>query len=282
MTRYAVLRVLDASKPQAGLPARDVTAFYIGGDTPHVWGDAEIAQYAKGGRLPIWVRSNPMGAAQGHDEGVLVRRWCEKRGVPAGCKIVLDLEVAIDPAYVTAFNMSVRPYACMKYGSGSTIFRNPSTDGGTWLADPTGVPHQDPRAALTQFMFAQAYDMSLGEPDPNHPYWGLANTGGNGTGGITAKETYMIISPKEIAVPVSWHAGTVHAIGFFSDYTNIGTDAPVMRVAVHSASKGYSQIQTVSYVHNTKPVVTFIENDVDGVSISRVDNGAAMVSADWQ
>lgn len=278
---HTVVRVLDASTPSAGLPPRDVTAFYIGGDTPHVWSPAEIALYAPAGKLPIWVRSNPNGAAQGAHEGELVRRWLEGRGAPYGCLVALDLETAIDRGYVDAFNIAVHPYACLKYGSDSTIWQNPETSGGTWLADPTGTPHQDARAVLTQYAFHNAYDMSLGTDDPNHPYWGRT-VAPIGVGTDNPEEPKMvIIKPGEEGVPVSFPGGSAKGIGAVSDFTLTMQGPPILRIAVHSISKGYSQIELRTLDEHVKTTLGFHETDVDWISISREDTGTALVSVDW-
>ncbi len=52
--------------------------------------------------------------------------------------MVLDLEMAVDAHYVNGFNLALRDagYKTTKYGSRSTIWKNPRTDGGTFVAWP--------------------------------------------------------------------------------------------------------------------------------------------------
>lgn len=80
---------------------------------------------------------------------------------------------------------------------------------------------------------------------------------------------------------ISVEAGKFHWIAFFADPTMTGHTAQNLRVAVHSRSKGYSQISTPVSVTSTKPVVTFSASDVDGISISRLDNPSNWVEVGY-
>lgn len=149
----------DASVPPANPPATDVVVIYIGGDTPHVWTPAEIAaQHAPFG-LPAWVRSNPEQASAAADAAAAVIAL-HSMGCPPGSSVMLDLETAVDPPYVSAFGAAMHQvgYRVLPYGSRSTIFQNPALDG-YFTAHP-GATAIDPGAVGTQFAYAGAYDLS--------------------------------------------------------------------------------------------------------------------------
>ncbi len=131
-------KMFDASTPPNHIPPSDVVAFYIGGDTPHVWTDAQIKAVPDRWRLPIWVRSNPNGSGEGTAEGEKVVKWLESHHVPKGCAAALDLETAIDNGYVHAFDSVLvnAGYVTAAYGSTSTLFHNGKPSGGYWAAAP--------------------------------------------------------------------------------------------------------------------------------------------------
>src|SRR5260370_26117951 len=138
-------KMFDASTPPNHIPPSDVVAFYIGGDTPHVWTDAQIKAVPDRWRLPIWVRSNPNGSGEGTAEGEKVVKWLESHHVPKGCAAALDLETAIDNGYVHAFDAVLvkAGYKTLAYGSTSTLFHNGKPSGGYWAAEPgsgNGLP----------------------------------------------------------------------------------------------------------------------------------------------
>jgi hypothetical protein len=153
----------DAAWPTAAGPITDIMLIYSGGDTPHPWSVSDIASMPERYRLPCWVRSNPAGFS-GAVEAATFAAWLHGHGVPSGVAVVLDLETAVDTAYVNGFNLGMRAagFKTMKYGSTSTIWLNPKTDGGTFVADPTGVPHMDTTGdtVATQYAFDGSYDLS--------------------------------------------------------------------------------------------------------------------------
>lgn len=75
-------------------------------------------------------------------------------------------------------------------------------------------------------------------------------------------------------------AGTYHAVGFSSDWSLAGEPQPHIRVAVHSVSGGFSQVEhDVAVPQTGKAVVRFTAADVDYVSVSRANASPALVSA---
>src|ERR1039458_2689773 len=134
------LTMKDSAYPSTGGPVTDIILIYIGGDTPHPWSNADIDSQPERYRLPTWVRSDPTGY-NGTTEAGIVAAWLRAHGVPSRKSVVLDLEISADVGYVNAFNLAMRAagYKTMKYGSMGTIWNNPQTDGGTFVADPTGI-----------------------------------------------------------------------------------------------------------------------------------------------
>lgn len=154
-------RMYDASTPPAHPPAWEAVAAYIGGNTPHVWTIAEWNAQPARWRLPIYVRSNP-GSHSPHVDAALAVAWLLAHGVPHGSAVALDLETAVAPSYVRAFDADLKAvgYVTLTYGSLSTVFGNPKTSGGYWVAHYTGKDHMEPRAVATQW----ASDRQLGKP----------------------------------------------------------------------------------------------------------------------
>lgn len=151
----------DAAYPPPGgkYPAGEkVGAFYIGGDTPHVWSVAEINTMAGGVDylLPIYVRSNP-GAVPAASDAAAAKAHLNAIGAPSTCAVVLDLETAVDAAYTAEFAKAVLPHLSVTYGSSGPLFGNNHPP--YWVAEP-GTPHPDPRAVGTQYAWDHFYDLS--------------------------------------------------------------------------------------------------------------------------
>jgi hypothetical protein len=159
--RDRVRVMYDAAFPPPD-PHLDVCAGYIGGDTPHVWTDAEWNSQSARWRLPIFTRSNPTDANQAASDAASAIAWARAHGQPAGTAIALDYETAKDAAYLTAFDADVvaAGWTVLVYGSLSTVFQNPRPSAGYWTASWTGAAHLDVGAAATQW----ASDTMLGKP----------------------------------------------------------------------------------------------------------------------
>jgi hypothetical protein len=120
----------DAAYCPKNPPQADVVAFYgPGGDQLNVWTQQEIEAQPARFRLPIFVRSNPLQASAYADAGNFLA-WLRQINAPP-CAVVLDLETAVAPSYVTAFGGVVKGagYDILPYGSSSTLFKNPVLDG---------------------------------------------------------------------------------------------------------------------------------------------------------
>jgi peptidoglycan hydrolase-like protein with peptidoglycan-binding domain len=159
----ALRRMYDAAYPPAHPPNWEVCGFYLGGDTPHVWTQAELDAQPARFRLGIWVRDH--GGDPSADADAAAAAYAAL-GAPLGCAVVLDLEERVDGAFVSTFDAHLHMrHLTTKYGSVSTIWKNPWTSGGTWTADWDERVALDVGAAATQFASAAqlgtAYDASV-------------------------------------------------------------------------------------------------------------------------
>lgn len=160
----------DAAYPPTSPPTADGVCFYIGGDTPHVWTDAEIAAQHYRFRLPVFVRSNPQNASATGDVADAVTRLRHLRA-PAGSLVAWDVEMAVDSQYIFDVHhaLTMAGYTLIVYGSQSTVLRNDNPDGLYWGADWTGVPHLAGHNAMTQFVSFKTYDVSVAVE--SLPFW---------------------------------------------------------------------------------------------------------------
>ena len=151
----------DASTPPAVPPVTDGVLIYAGGDTPHVWTVAEIARQTARYRLPTWVRSNPQQANPATDAADFII-WLDQHGAPHGTATLLDLETAIDPAFVNTFGsiLNGSGYWVLGYGSSSTLDHNPVLNG-YFVALPEIAAVIPPGYVAVQWKFAGSYDLDL-------------------------------------------------------------------------------------------------------------------------
>jgi hypothetical protein len=115
-----------------------------------------------------------------------------------------------------------------------------------------------------QYMAGSGYDLSI----IFDPYWPQAAPAPV-TPPPPTEEADMItgtLAPGGKAF-VPFTAGSFKNIILMHDFT---TDTLVVRVAVHSASKGYNQVVMHGVSTSTPETVTFTESDVDGVSLASV------------
>jgi hypothetical protein len=141
----------------------EVVLIYAGGDTPHPWTTAEILAMPFRYRWPCWVRSNPNAVNAGTDAAMFVA-WLHRHKVPQNTRVILDLETAVDTAYVNTFNaaLSSAGWQVTKYGSQGSIFGNPKTNGGTYVAAPgSDVLTTEGDTVARQYDFAGGFDLSI-------------------------------------------------------------------------------------------------------------------------
>jgi len=168
--------MVDSAFPLGGPPPGGwppVVLIYAGGDTPHPWSTAEIRAMPARYRWPCWVRSNP-GQVSAVLDAAQFTAWLKIHGVPRGTSVILDLETAVNTGYVNAFNTALRAagYKVAKYGSESAIWRNPRTDGGTYVAQPgSDVLTTQGDTVARQYGFAGGYDRSILLDQAGLPLW---------------------------------------------------------------------------------------------------------------
>lgn len=169
------LTFYDAAYPPSSPPVTDGVAFYIGGDTFHVWTKSEINAQRARYRLPIFVRSNPTAANMTADVVEAVTKL-HAIGAPAGCLVAWDTETAVDPAYILGVyrGMQTTGYKLIVYGSQSIVGKNKNPDGLYWGADWTNRIHLDSGDAMTQWTSFNAYDESTAES--TLPFWDTKST----------------------------------------------------------------------------------------------------------
>lgn len=159
------VKMFDASVPPTSAPGGyRAVAGYIGGDTPHVWTEAEWKRFGRLHKLPIWVRSDPADVDPETDAFGALQRLYQLR-VPRGITVVIDLETAVNVSYVRRFHSVLRwaGFYVWVYGSASTVFGNPVAEG-YWVSDYAGkgpfmYPHRYVKA--TQYDNGPHYDSSL-------------------------------------------------------------------------------------------------------------------------
>jgi hypothetical protein len=169
------LKWLDASTPPATYPTGyDGIAFYIGGDTPHVWTVAELHACPYRYRLPIFVRSDPtaLGITAAADVANAVAAL-KVYGAPTGTLVAWDSETSIDPQYIQAAYAALLAagYTMIDYGSQFYVFGNKNPDGYYWGADWTNVPHLTAGDVMTQYDSFAGWDESLSGNSPVLPFW---------------------------------------------------------------------------------------------------------------
>jgi hypothetical protein len=160
----ALRRMWDSAYPPTSPPKWEVVAFYIGGNTPHVWTETEIARQPARFRLPIFVRSHDGDPLADAHSSIT---WLVRHEVPRGVTLALDYETRVDAGYLAAFDRAVMDagWRVMVYGTRRTVLQNPKPSGGYWDAQWTNEPHLNPGCAATQYggdtTLGQPYDASL-------------------------------------------------------------------------------------------------------------------------
>lgn len=122
-------------------------AFYVGGNTPHVWDTGQVARQTLRYACPVWVYGLAGGHGGGLKEGAECKQALAAHGVPAGQEIAVrrDMEMAADVSWCDGFRAAIGPeYWCGTYGSAATVFANPPGGAGYWVADWVGHPYAYP------------------------------------------------------------------------------------------------------------------------------------------
>lgn len=164
------LTFYDAAWPPAHPPKTDGVCGYIGGDTPHIWSDADWWFQPARYRLPIFVRSNPPGPGAVADVAAAVAQL-KAIGAPHGTLVAWDTETAADAAYISSvyIHLTAAGYKLIVYGSQSAVMGNQNPDGLYWGADWTDTPHLHSGDQMTQYVSYPAYDENLAQA--SLPFW---------------------------------------------------------------------------------------------------------------
>jgi hypothetical protein len=264
----STLSCVDAAYPSgiSGGPY-DIVAFYIGGDTPHIWTHEEINARPERYRLPIFVRSNPPGPGADVDARDALAQL-SALGAPRGSMVAWDSETSQRPDYIReVYNViHAAGYHLLDYGSVSDVFANQNPENYYWAADWTDVRHIDPGSVMTQYISFKGYDESSAQA--GLPFWDThpapvkpppVTTGGKMRNGQLLNRAFEVF-PK----------GSYQHVMLYRDFTS--PQVPVkIRVAAHSASHGY-QIFDVPIETSIPLTVDFAQTDIDCVSL-RLDSG---------
>lgn len=215
-----------------------IIALYIGGDTPYVSTPAQWAERRETHRLPIYTRSNPIDAVQAQQDAAAALRQLKAIGAPQGIRVGLDLETAVNGAYVSEFNrlLADAGYLVVKYGSRSYVFQNPPTDGGTWDAQWNYTPHLNTGSVATQYVndthIGKDYDLSVAVDDGHWWEVGTEPVPPPPPPGDTYQEraTHNTFTP--VAVDGSFGPATTRALQFVLGVATDGIFGPVSKRAL--------------------------------------------------
>lgn len=261
----AYITFIDSSRPPAGLHGCEGLAFYAGGDTPYVWTEADVHQYPAKYLLPIWVRSDPGLANPVNDANAFVAVLLSRYKAPFGVLVALDSEVSVNPEYVKGFVtvLNNAGHPVIDYGSVSAVFGNDNPDGYYWGADWTDQRHLYPGTQMTQFANFGPFDESVALP--SLPFWTTGHINPPPSQGEDNMISgFLTTTPDSIPFP-----GTPpKKIGLYQDALHNLPFPVAVRIAVHSRSKGYTQIEAVTIENNQPVEVTLKEGDVNAVSLA--------------
>lgn len=154
----------DISDPGTLRIDEEVVAFYIGGNTPHVWTQQQIEMQTARYRHPVWVYDP---ARPGTDNGIIdghkAVAQLQALKVPTGVAVSLDMETHEDAAYVDGARSVIAStgYWTSVYGSLDFIRANPRWGGGYWVADWITPPPS--QAQLPSGTWACQYQQATSE-----------------------------------------------------------------------------------------------------------------------
>lgn len=152
------IRGYDSAFPVAKPPPWDFACPYIGGNTPHVWDDSEIAKQPARFLLPIFVHTGQDTEAAGAHDGAEIVAWMDSHKAPHGCSVAIDTEDVEYEPYLKAVDVEIvkAKYRLINYGSLDFVTKNPLTSGGRWSAHWTDIPKIDPGHNIVITQWADA------------------------------------------------------------------------------------------------------------------------------
>lgn len=136
------------------------TAFYVGGNTPHIWTKEQIIRSSNEYRLPIWVYDPAQSSIDdGKRNAAEFADALKAIGVPKGSVAALDMETYVNGPYSQAFHEEIvdQGYLYVVYES-EGIAGNYVGDLGRWYA------LWDNDKSLDSFAHQYANDGMLGHP----------------------------------------------------------------------------------------------------------------------
>jgi len=205
------LTFIDAATMPATLPPADGFAFYIGGDTPHIWTPAEVGILKQHYRLllPLFVRSNPPGPGA-HADVTAAQAQLKAIGAPPGILVGWDSETAVDASYIAGVYglLTAGGDKLIDYGSQNFVTANRNPDGWYWGAQWTGRAHLAAGDQMTQWE-SGAYDVSLAQA--TLPFWDTR------PGDVTVAPRTPAAPPGQWANPAAWTWKTAFITGTGED-----------------------------------------------------------------
>lgn len=221
------------------------------------------------------------GAKAGVIDGSAARLALASIAAPATCAAyftidsqVLGSAMSLVHSYLEAASANVRPYRAGVYGQYSVIemAAQEMPELFRWQTMAWSDGHESDHADMLQLgqttldginLDVDAlYQSHFGQWYAVAPYQPVYPTESEDVSGL-------VKSGEVVSVPVP--VGTVSKLMLFADIGLMGHDPQSVRVAVHSASKGYSQIVTHALSTNVPLTIPLEERDVDGISLSRTE-----------
>ena len=203
----STLTFYDSAFPPAVPPPTDGVCIYIGGDTIHVWTPEEIGMQPARYRLPVFVRSNPLGIAGVAPDVNAALTHLAAIKAPRGILVAFDLETAADKTYIAGIytGLLAAGYQLIVYGSQSTVMGNDNPDGLYFGADWTNQPHLAHGNVMTQWVSFSGYDLDLAES--TLPFWDTQ-----------AKPPRPPVNPKPAPSPVpAWQEAMLNKLPTLSE-----------------------------------------------------------------
>lgn len=170
---------VDSARPGNPLPAgTQILAAYVGipgifgPDTPHIWTADEWNHYISSDPdlrvLPVYTHNfpgNPIGDANNACDAIERLGWAPGLQGAERRILAVDLEIMINPMYVSALFAQVmqRGFSPMPYGSRAFVSQNPQGPVGYWVAEllrvaPIVLP---PNAAGVQWKWTDTWDYDV-------------------------------------------------------------------------------------------------------------------------
>lgn len=148
------LEMGDSSSPPPEPTRLPAYGFYIGGETPHVWTDAELEALDSRWVLPIFTNINPGADAAAHADFII--SWLHGHGWKLREVVAVDTEATEMAGYLAELDSRLYSagFDLIDYESKSPEAGNPITHGGRWIADWTRIPHLFPGSVATQYASA--------------------------------------------------------------------------------------------------------------------------------